>query len=213
MTLKTAFTQSLSVSTPLHWHRWVTWPVARWPRRYQTAAASAWSEVAAAIETGWSESWRLWSDPPHCPWGVGLLTWALDVETLLWTLEYGPDAILLSFGDPRPFADAVRQVGCQADHPSDGSRGGVHRARRRCRCHRGPGLRGRRPRWPTSDAALCAGRRRPCRADTGSGGGRHCRWPWLGRGPHARGGRSTGRHPVRGQSRSPCCSISYQGDS
>jgi nitronate monooxygenase len=44
-----------------------------------------------------------------CPWGVGLLSWALDVETLLWTLEHEPDAILLSFGDPRPFADAVRE--------------------------------------------------------------------------------------------------------
>ena len=24
------------------------------------------------------------------PWGVGFLSWALDIETLQWTLEHGP---------------------------------------------------------------------------------------------------------------------------
>jgi NAD(P)H-dependent flavin oxidoreductase YrpB (nitropropane dioxygenase family) len=42
------------------------------------------------------------------PWGVGFLSWALEVETLRWTLEHGPKAIMLSFGDPRPFARSVR---------------------------------------------------------------------------------------------------------
>jgi len=42
------------------------------------------------------------------PRGVGFLSWALDVETLQWILEHGPKAIMLSFGDPSPFANAVR---------------------------------------------------------------------------------------------------------
>jgi len=73
-----------------------------------TVAVSAWSTVAAAIEAGWSVSWRSSSDPPTAPSGVGFLSWALDVETLQWILEHGPKAIMLSFGDPSPFANAVR---------------------------------------------------------------------------------------------------------
>ena len=41
------------------------------------------------------------------PWGVGFLCWYLTSETLEWTLARNPAAILLSFGDPRPFARAV----------------------------------------------------------------------------------------------------------
>ena len=45
------------------------------------------------------------------PWGVGFLSWALDAETLEWTLEHKPNAIMLSFGDPSPFAEIVRHAG------------------------------------------------------------------------------------------------------
>lgn len=45
------------------------------------------------------------------PWGVGFLSWALNAETLEWTLAHGPNAIMLSFGDPRPFAEIVRNAG------------------------------------------------------------------------------------------------------
>jgi nitronate monooxygenase len=45
------------------------------------------------------------------PWGVGFLSWALDAETLEWTLEHKPHAIMLSFGDPSPFAEIVRHAG------------------------------------------------------------------------------------------------------
>jgi nitronate monooxygenase len=43
------------------------------------------------------------------PWGVGFLSWALDVEVLRWTLEQGPEAVMLSFGDPSPFTDTVHR--------------------------------------------------------------------------------------------------------
>jgi nitronate monooxygenase len=41
------------------------------------------------------------------PWGVGFLSWALDSDTLRWTLAHSPSAVMLSFGDPAPFADIV----------------------------------------------------------------------------------------------------------
>jgi nitronate monooxygenase len=45
------------------------------------------------------------------PWGVGFLTWAIDVGAVEWTLEHGPTAVMLSFGDPEPFAERVRSAG------------------------------------------------------------------------------------------------------
>ncbi len=45
------------------------------------------------------------------PWGVGFLSWAVDVETVEWALEYQPVAMMFSFGDPEPFAGLVRAAG------------------------------------------------------------------------------------------------------
>jgi nitronate monooxygenase len=45
------------------------------------------------------------------PWGVGFQSWAIDAGTLRSALRYEPAAILLSFGDPQPFAGLVRQAG------------------------------------------------------------------------------------------------------
>lgn len=45
------------------------------------------------------------------PWGVGFQSWAVDVGTVEWTLEKRPAAVLLSFGDPTPFARVVRDAG------------------------------------------------------------------------------------------------------
>ncbi|MFD2080844.1 NAD(P)H-dependent flavin oxidoreductase [Actinopolymorpha cephalotaxi] len=44
-------------------------------------------------------------------WGVGFLTWAVDAAVIEWTLERGPAAVMLSFGDPVPFAERVRAAG------------------------------------------------------------------------------------------------------
>jgi len=44
-------------------------------------------------------------------WGVGFLTWALTPGVVEHALEYGPSAVMLSFGDPAPFADIVRESG------------------------------------------------------------------------------------------------------
>lgn len=45
------------------------------------------------------------------PWGVGFQAWALRPDTLKAALDHRPRAVMLSFGDPRPFADAVRAGG------------------------------------------------------------------------------------------------------
>ena len=45
------------------------------------------------------------------PWGCGFLSWAAGVRAIEQALELGPRAVMLSFGDPRPFAGRVRQAG------------------------------------------------------------------------------------------------------
>ncbi|WBB70058.1 nitronate monooxygenase [Micromonospora sp. WMMD812] len=45
------------------------------------------------------------------PWGVGFLSWAAGVEAVEQALEHNPAAVMLSFGDPRPFVELVRDAG------------------------------------------------------------------------------------------------------
>lgn len=45
------------------------------------------------------------------PWGIGLLTWAVDQDTVDWVIAQQPSAIILSFGDPGRFAAAVHDAG------------------------------------------------------------------------------------------------------
>ncbi len=46
------------------------------------------------------------------PWGVGLITWAIDRSILDIALGYCPDAVMLSFGDPSPYTQAIKSAGC-----------------------------------------------------------------------------------------------------
>ena len=45
------------------------------------------------------------------PWGVGFLTWAANLAVVQQALAYRPAAVMLSFGDPRPFAETIRSAG------------------------------------------------------------------------------------------------------
>jgi nitronate monooxygenase len=45
------------------------------------------------------------------PWGIGLLAWAVDDAVLGWAVDQQPAAIMLSFGDPTPFAATVHDAG------------------------------------------------------------------------------------------------------
>jgi nitronate monooxygenase len=47
------------------------------------------------------------------PWGVGFITWSIKPEVLQLALGYKPHAVMLSFGDPRPHAKAVKAAGCK----------------------------------------------------------------------------------------------------
>jgi nitronate monooxygenase len=45
------------------------------------------------------------------PWGVGFQSWAVSAAVLERALRAGPSAVMLSFGDPRPLTELVRQAG------------------------------------------------------------------------------------------------------
>jgi nitronate monooxygenase len=45
------------------------------------------------------------------PWGVGFLSWAADVNTVERAMRHQPRAVMLSFGDPRPFIGPIRDAG------------------------------------------------------------------------------------------------------
>lgn len=47
------------------------------------------------------------------PWGVGLITWSVDRSLVDLVLGYQPHAVMLSFGDPRPYASAIKSAGCK----------------------------------------------------------------------------------------------------
>src|SRR5688572_8537522 len=47
------------------------------------------------------------------PWGVGLITWPIEASVLDLALSYRPDAFMLSFGDPRPYAQAIKAADCK----------------------------------------------------------------------------------------------------
>ena len=53
------------------------------------------------------------------PWGVGFQSWAVDVEIVGRALAHQPAAIMLSFGDPRPFVDVVRDAGAHLRPAAD----------------------------------------------------------------------------------------------
>jgi nitronate monooxygenase len=46
------------------------------------------------------------------PWGVGLITWSASKESVELALSYRPDAFFLSFGDPRPFVEPIKEASC-----------------------------------------------------------------------------------------------------
>jgi nitronate monooxygenase len=45
------------------------------------------------------------------PWGIGFLTWAIDLAVIERTMIYRPAAVMLSFGDPAPYVEPIHAAG------------------------------------------------------------------------------------------------------
>jgi nitronate monooxygenase len=111
MTLSTAFTEMFGI----------THPIALAPM-----GGSAGGALAAAVSNGgglgllgsgngdreWlARELPLVAEGTGEPWGVGFQSWAIDPGVVEYALRREPRAVMLSFGDPRPFAELVRESG------------------------------------------------------------------------------------------------------
>jgi nitronate monooxygenase len=111
MALQTAFTDMFSLQHPI--------ALAPMGGASGGALAAAVAEAGGLGLIGGGRSDLSWLEPELAiaaagttrPWGVGFQCWATEVSVLERALTYGPAAVMLSFGDPRPLAAAVRSAG------------------------------------------------------------------------------------------------------
>lgn len=107
MALSTAFTELLAVGHPI---------------ALAPMGGSAGGALAAAVSNGgglglvgsgrgdwaWLErELAVVVEGTDEPWGVGFLSWSAGVSVVERALDYGPHAVMLSFGDPWPLAEPV----------------------------------------------------------------------------------------------------------
>ncbi|MGW3244530.1 NAD(P)H-dependent flavin oxidoreductase [Streptomyces sp. NPDC001070] len=110
MALSTAFTEMFGV---------------RYPIALAPMGGSAGGALAAAVSRGGGfgilggaygdPEWLAREAPivagTERPWGVGFLTWGIELAAVELALSYGPSAVMLSFGDPSRYAEHVRRAG------------------------------------------------------------------------------------------------------
>lgn len=110
MTLHTAFTELFGVAHPI--------ALAPMAGAAGGALAAAVSEGGGLGLVGGGTGDRDWVErelgivaertkETGAPWGVGFLAWSASAEIVGRALEFEPDAVLLSFGDPAPLAAPV----------------------------------------------------------------------------------------------------------
>jgi nitronate monooxygenase len=51
------------------------------------------------------------ADQADKPWGIGFQAWSVEADTVRRALDYGPTAVMLSFGDPAPLTEPIHQAG------------------------------------------------------------------------------------------------------
>ena len=113
MALHTAFTELASIEHPI---------------ALAPMAGSAGGALAAAVSNGgglgllgagggqpdWMETeLGIVAELTARPWGVGFLSWAVDERAVRMALEHRPAAVMLSFGDPGPFAPLIQDAGAK----------------------------------------------------------------------------------------------------
>jgi nitronate monooxygenase len=113
MSLRTSFTESFSLRHPV-----ALAPMGGVAGGALAAAVSNGGGLGLVGGGGGDKTWlrdqlRIVADATSEPWGVGFLSWALETETLEWTLHHRPMAIMLSFGDSRPFVELIRAAGAK----------------------------------------------------------------------------------------------------
>jgi len=111
MTLRTPFTEYFSVRHPI---------------ALAPMGGTAGGALAAAVSNGGGlgllggglgeEDWLarelpIVAEGTGRPWGVGFLSWSAGVGAVEFALSYRPRAVMLSFGDPRPFVEPIRRAG------------------------------------------------------------------------------------------------------
>jgi nitronate monooxygenase len=111
MSITTAFTELLSVRHPI-----VLAPMGGIAGGALAAAVSNAGGLGLVGGGRGEHDWlgrelALVAEQARGPWGVGFLTWAIGPEAVDRALGHGPAALMLSFGDPGPYADRVRNAG------------------------------------------------------------------------------------------------------
>jgi len=112
MGLSTAFTRLLSIEHPV-----VLAPMGGTAGGALAAAVSNGGGLGllgagGGSDVGWLDrELAIVSDRTQRPWGVGFLTWDLGVAAVHRVIDASPAAIMLSFGDPAPFAGLIVDAG------------------------------------------------------------------------------------------------------
>lgn len=114
MPLDTALTACLGISHPI-----MSAPMDAIAGARLTAAVSeagGFGILAGGYgERGWLEQETAKLRPCKAPFGIGFITWSMarQPELLGVALAAGPRAIMLSFGDPKPFAPRIKAAGAR----------------------------------------------------------------------------------------------------
>jgi nitronate monooxygenase len=111
MALTTAFTELFSVRHPI-----ALAPMGGSAGAALTAAVSNGGGLGLLGGGGGNRDWLERELPIVAagttqPWGVGFQCWSAGIAAVERALQFGPRAVMLSFGDPAPFTPAIRAAG------------------------------------------------------------------------------------------------------